>query len=259
MATLMVSRIVIILTVLLRAVPVFAQVPPTLGWHTLAGTALKPTHCPSAATYPNQQGASGCQDVTAGWSGGAFDSARNRLIVFGGGHAGYYGNELYAIDLDTLTSSRLTDPGPVGQIADPTNHSQCNSASQQSGNQPSSRHTEELVCCSAQLKGGSCVNESCPHAARQLIPHLYARIVSTVGAIGDLLIECNPCIRREMKAVRVSCCSPFWIVALYTCVELMNGIGWAGDPIGWIRPDVTAWSCKPDSTISTLRIPLRNI
>jgi hypothetical protein len=44
------------------------------------------------------------------WSGGAFDSAREWLLVWGGGHSDYGGNELYAFDLKTLAWTRLTDP-----------------------------------------------------------------------------------------------------------------------------------------------------
>ena len=44
------------------------------------------------------------------WSGGAFDSERERLLVWGGGHSDYAGNELYAFDLKTLAWSRLTNP-----------------------------------------------------------------------------------------------------------------------------------------------------
>ena len=33
------------------------------------------------------------------WNGGTVDTARSRLLVWGGGHADYYGNEMYALDL----------------------------------------------------------------------------------------------------------------------------------------------------------------
>src|SRR5215467_3275959 len=36
------------------------------------------------------------------WSGGAYDSKRDRLIVWGGGHGDYGGNEIYAFDVNTL-------------------------------------------------------------------------------------------------------------------------------------------------------------
>jgi hypothetical protein len=47
------------------------------------------------------------------WTGGAFDSQRNRLYVTGGGHQGYSGNELYAFDVDDLKWYRLNDSAPI--------------------------------------------------------------------------------------------------------------------------------------------------
>jgi hypothetical protein len=37
----------------------------------------------------------------AAWGGGAHDTKRDRLIVWGGGHGDYGGNELYAFDVNT--------------------------------------------------------------------------------------------------------------------------------------------------------------
>ena len=50
--------------------------------------------------------------VIKAWSGGAFDTKRDRLIVFGGGHGDYSGNEIYVFDLNSLRWSRITDPSP---------------------------------------------------------------------------------------------------------------------------------------------------
>src|SRR5262245_24509780 len=44
------------------------------------------------------------------YSGGAFDTRRNRLMVWGGGHAAYAGNEMYAFDVASGRWSRLTTP-----------------------------------------------------------------------------------------------------------------------------------------------------
>jgi hypothetical protein len=46
------------------------------------------------------------------WSGGAYDTRRDRLIVWGGGHADYAGNEVYTFDLNSLKWQRLTNPSP---------------------------------------------------------------------------------------------------------------------------------------------------
>src|SRR6185436_13027501 len=41
-------------------------------------------------------------NVIAAWSGGTFDTRRDRLLVWGGGHADYGGNEIYAFEIATL-------------------------------------------------------------------------------------------------------------------------------------------------------------
>lgn len=101
------------------------SISSTLGWSQLANTKLRSTCPPSLVAS--------CQNVTAAWSSGAFDTKRNRLILFGGGHTDYYGNELYSLDLNTLTINRLTDPGqPLATT--------CQTAIA-GGAQPNSRHT----------------------------------------------------------------------------------------------------------------------
>jgi hypothetical protein len=51
--------------------------------------------------------------VVAAWSGGAYDTKRDRLIVWGGGHGDYAGNEIYVFDLNTLQWKRLNEPSPL--------------------------------------------------------------------------------------------------------------------------------------------------
>jgi len=51
----------------------------------------------------------GVANIIEAWSGGAYDSSRDRLLIHGGGHADYAGNEIYGFDLDDLTWSRLTE------------------------------------------------------------------------------------------------------------------------------------------------------
>ncbi|MEM9189512.1 MAG: hypothetical protein AAGF12_10070 [Myxococcota bacterium] len=69
--------------------------------------------------------------LIAAWSGGVVDSTRGRLLVWGGGHDDYGGNEVYAFDLHTLSWSRLTDPT--------ANPNRC--GSENSDGTPVSRHT----------------------------------------------------------------------------------------------------------------------
>jgi hypothetical protein len=85
-------------------------IPSTPGWFQIPNTTLQSV-CP-----PNNFNNSGydfydfCSAVVMAWNSGAFDTNRNRLIVWGGGHTDYYGNEMYAVNLNTLTIERITDP-----------------------------------------------------------------------------------------------------------------------------------------------------
>lgn len=115
------------------------DIPPALGWHELPGTTLQ-TVCP-----PNNFNGSGydfydsCRNVTRAWNSAVMDTRRNRLIVWGGGHGDYLGNEVYALDLKPLKVSRLTDPGlPLPRGTD------CPEALV-NGTQPNSRHTYDAI------------------------------------------------------------------------------------------------------------------
>jgi hypothetical protein len=48
--------------------------------------------------------------VVEPWSSGAFDPVHQQMLVFGGGHSDYAGNEVYAFPIETLTWERLTEP-----------------------------------------------------------------------------------------------------------------------------------------------------
>jgi hypothetical protein len=49
-------------------------------------------------------------NVMVAWCGGAYDTKRDRLIIWGGGHNDYRGNEVYVFNLATLKWIRLSDP-----------------------------------------------------------------------------------------------------------------------------------------------------
>jgi len=76
--------------------------------------------------------------VMAAWSGGVYDTDRNRLVVWGGGHNDYAGNEVYAFGPLTASTpkwQRLTEPSvPVA----------ANMARGKDG-RPVSRHTYNLL------------------------------------------------------------------------------------------------------------------
>ena len=68
------------------------------------------------ANYPFEgvwNGNAGQNAVVDGWNGGAFATrmgANGALIVWGGGHKNYHGNEVYAFDMAARSWTRLTNP-----------------------------------------------------------------------------------------------------------------------------------------------------
>jgi hypothetical protein len=93
--------------------------------------------CPSATQYAAIQANEGCSAVINDWSGAAADTMRNRLVIWGGGHHGYFGNEVYALDLNRVTMNRENDPSDVSAY-DFTN---CSGPDQYADGRPVSRHT----------------------------------------------------------------------------------------------------------------------
>jgi hypothetical protein len=77
-------------------------------------SAVDPENDPTAnPNYPAMSpwaGSEGQAAVMNDWAGEAYDIARNRLMIWGGGHGGYAGNEVYAFDLNSGVWSRITDP-----------------------------------------------------------------------------------------------------------------------------------------------------
>jgi Bacterial Ig domain len=113
------------------------QLPQGLGWFDMPNTQLQSV-CPPVGDNQTSAHASYnfpfyCQYVVRDWSGGIADTKRNRLILWGGGHSAYYGNELYAFDLNTLRLTRLNDPSPIADgVSCPTTLSD---------GKPNARHT----------------------------------------------------------------------------------------------------------------------
>ena len=81
---------------------------PIKAWYEHPNSKIRPL-CP---TEPPEifQGTCDCACVIDDWCGGAYDQNHDKLIIWGGGHNDYYGNELYAFDLPTLSWELLTQP-----------------------------------------------------------------------------------------------------------------------------------------------------
>jgi hypothetical protein len=88
------------------------RIPSTVGWFRIPSSQLQSV-CP---TDPAVHAIVGCAAVVEAWSGGIADTRRNQLIIWGGGHGDYYGNEIYALDLNALAMKRLNNPGPVDNV-----------------------------------------------------------------------------------------------------------------------------------------------
>lgn len=58
-------------------------------------------------------------DITSQWNGGALDDTNGVFWTGGGGHAGYYGNELYSISLETNSPAWVRRGYPSGSIQKP--------------------------------------------------------------------------------------------------------------------------------------------
>jgi hypothetical protein len=76
-------------------------------WYEVPNSKLQ-----SAFPPVSPPGVMGPRAVVDAWSGGVYDTLRDRLVIWGGGHTDYSGNEVYAFDLNSKSWSRLTDPSP---------------------------------------------------------------------------------------------------------------------------------------------------
>ena len=114
------------------------RLPPGFGWHRLPNTKLRAVCPPADFGGSGYDFRSSCTGVTEAWNSAAMDTRRNRLVIWGGGHNDYHGNELYALDLGSLSMERLNDPGL------PLALSSCPEAVAD-GTQPNSRHTYDGI------------------------------------------------------------------------------------------------------------------
>jgi hypothetical protein len=113
--------------IILCASTLFSQIPNTVGWSQIPNT-LMGTVC--------QGGANSCAAVITAWNSGVYDSQRHRLIIWGGGHGDYSGNEIYALNLrGTPTFERLNNTTAGG----------CSMESCDGGQTPNSRHTYDGI------------------------------------------------------------------------------------------------------------------
>lgn len=80
-----------------------------------ADAAINPNH-PSAAPWRNGYDLT---YVANQWNGGALDDTNGVFWTGGGGHVGYYGNELYSVDLEVNNPAWIRRGYPSGSIQKP--------------------------------------------------------------------------------------------------------------------------------------------
>ena len=100
---------------------------------------------------PTPTGSTGPESIMIAWGGGIYDTLRNRLMVWGGGHGDYPGNEIYAFNVNTFAWTRLTNPSPVNSD---------NNSEYTADGLPTSRHTYSSLAYMANVdrmfaRGGS--------------------------------------------------------------------------------------------------------
>ena len=83
---------------------------PEDSWLEVPNSHLYET-CKSASMYGDGVYlVQGCAGLINSWSSGLYDAERQRMVVWGGGHNDYGGNEMYAFNLKTFAWEQLTKP-----------------------------------------------------------------------------------------------------------------------------------------------------
>ncbi len=90
------------------------ELAPEDSWISLNTNLFKDVWTPSSLQTPG--GSSNPSAVVFAWSGMAWDSARNDLIFWGGGHADYAGNEVYRWDSETGKWERGSLPSAIKSV-----------------------------------------------------------------------------------------------------------------------------------------------
>jgi hypothetical protein len=120
-----ISLVLFLMTSLIFTGPVEDLQPGT--WYEVPNS-----HMRDVAHNMNGPGLYSIDCVMDCWCGGAYDTKRDKLYVWGGGHGQYGGNEIYAFDMNALSWERINDPSP-------TDNSGC--AETYSDGRPRSAHT----------------------------------------------------------------------------------------------------------------------
>jgi len=140
-----------------RAMDLMRGMPPN-SWISIPGTRMSdvtPKHGEFAGTW----GIVGPASVIIAWSGGAFDTRRNQLLLWGGGGADYHGNEVYAFQVDSLSWRRLTHPTPNPSLGRPVNADGTPNGRATYNSLAYLTHADRFFACGGTLSGGPATDD----------------------------------------------------------------------------------------------------
>ena len=198
-------------TVANHSVPAVPSLDPTPGWHKIPGTTLlggneNVTSCPANTfngySYNFLQN---CFNIIADPNTAIVDPPRYRMILFGGGHSDYFGNEVYSLELNLVgrTSIGPTVSGPLIRLDPP--------APPQSG----ATTTETLAAGSAPLNIPSTPSPSSRHTygGPTYVP-LLDQFFMVGGALPPTGFSSSQSWFFQLGNLTASCapnCDPHWI------------------------------------------------
>jgi|GEM_PF-821807 len=102
----------ILILIFSATVSLYAQNPilqnlPEDTWYSVPNSKMEAVFPPFDPVY---WGVSGPRSVISAWGGGTYDPVHYQMVLWGGGHSDYYGNEIYVFKIDSLKWHRITDP-----------------------------------------------------------------------------------------------------------------------------------------------------
>lgn len=124
----------------LPTIPAWIAAQASGSWLELTSTQPNTVN-PCPANNCSYSGIEGFPGIIDSWSGGCYDTLRNRLIVWGGGHNAYYGNEILAFDLSARTWSLIKSPAFPLTLVDLVGGIGINATGYYFNGTPAARHT----------------------------------------------------------------------------------------------------------------------
>lgn len=243
-----------------------AQVPTQLGWYSIPNTKIDDG--PGGATDicavwdndPNHLGTGpyfslkrdeGCSAITNDWNSAVFDTQNNRMIIWGAGHNGYWGNEVYALNLTQAACGGGAYPC-IRRLNNPTIPSSSCTDTNAQDDTPTGRHTNDQIVYVGHLnqmynKGGAynCINGGITQGAWSLRLNAAPVTCNAPSAPCDLTPANSGWLTRTASCGSVACGSGATYAIAY---DPNTRLVWA-----YNDTSVTLYSYNPDTDVWTNR------